>query len=97
MAKKLTKDNDDIKKAEAIYYTQESYQALLQIEFNKDKVETLREISKTYVRTTNESDEEETKTVEIENPMAAERTFSITDANYEGLPITDGQITLTSE
>ena len=41
--------------------------------------------------------EEETKTVEIENPMAAERTFSITDANYEGLPITDGQITLTSE
>lgn len=58
-------DNDDIKKAEAIYYAQESYQALLQIEFNKDKVETLREISKTYVKTTNESDEEETKTVQL--------------------------------
>lgn len=58
-------DNDDIKKAEAIYYAQESYQALLQIEFNKDKVETLREISKTYVKTTNENDEEETKTVQL--------------------------------
>lgn len=58
-------NNDDIKKAEAIYYAQESYQALLQIEFNKDKVETLREISKTYVKTTNESDEEETKTVQL--------------------------------
>lgn len=41
--------------------------------------------------------EEENETVEIENPMAAERTFSITNANYEGLPITDGQITLTYE
>lgn len=58
-------DNDDIKKAEAIYYAHEAYQAMLQIEFNKDKVETLREISKTYVKTTNESDEEETKTVQL--------------------------------
>lgn len=38
--------------------------------------------------------EEETKTLEISNPEAATRTFNLTDANYENLPIADGQVTL---
>lgn len=61
----LLMDNDDIKKAVAVYNSQEGYQAYLQIEFNKDKVETLKEISKTYVKITNDADEEETKTVKF--------------------------------
>lgn len=70
-------NNDDIKKASAIYYSNESYQALLQIEFNKDKAETLREISKTYVQTKNESDETETKSVQlrIDNQTLVETYF----------------------
>jgi preprotein translocase subunit SecD len=59
-------DNNDIKKASAVYYTSSGYQAVLQIEFNKDKVETLKEISNTYVQITNEDDEEETKTVKLQ-------------------------------
>ncbi len=58
-------NNDDIKKANAIYYSNESFQALLQIEFNKDKIDTLKEISNTYVQTTNENDEKETKSIQI--------------------------------
>lgn len=38
--------------------------------------------------------EAETHTIEVENAMAAVREFSLTDANYEGLPIEDGSITL---
>lgn len=70
-------NNDDIKKAKAIYYSNDSYQALLQIEFNKDKVDTLKEISKTYVQTTNENDEKETKSVQlkIDNQTLVETYF----------------------
>ena len=38
---------------------------------------------------------QETKTVEISNPEAAARTFTLTDANYANLPIEDGEITLS--
>lgn len=58
-------DNDDIKKVSAIYYADTTYQTFLQIEFNKDKVETLKEISNTYVQVTSETGEDETKTVEL--------------------------------
>lgn len=58
-------DNSNIKKAEAMYYASETYQAILQIEFNKDSIETLKNISNTYVQITNEDDEEETKTVQL--------------------------------
>lgn len=37
----------------------------------------------------------ETKVVEIQNAEAPVREFSLTDANYEGLPIADGEITLS--
>lgn len=40
---------------------------------------------------------EETGIVEIANALVAERTISLTDANYANLPISDGFITLTSE
>ncbi len=39
--------------------------------------------------------DQETKTVEILNPEAAARTFTLTDANYANLPIEDGEITLS--
>jgi len=58
-------DNSNIKKAEAIYYANEAYQAILQIEFNKDSIETLKNISNTYVQITNENDEQETKSVQL--------------------------------
>lgn len=45
----------------------------------------------TLQTTTMDSD---TKTIEVENPIAAERTFTITDANYENLFIENGQINL---
>lgn len=49
----------------------------------------------TFVDTVQETTlEAETKTVEIENAVAATRTFKLTDASYEGLPIADGEITL---
>lgn len=38
---------------------------------------------------------EETATVEIANAEAATRDFTLTDANYSGLPIADGQLTLS--
>ena len=39
---------------------------------------------------------EEATTIEITNPDAVSRNFSLTDANYANLPIADGSITLTS-
>ena len=36
-----------------------------------------------------------TETVEIENPLGATRTLTLTDANYENLPIESGTITLS--
>lgn len=37
----------------------------------------------------------QTHTEEIANAEAAEREFTITDKNYENLPISDGNITLS--
>lgn len=39
--------------------------------------------------------EESTKTKEVTNPLPALRTFTLTDANYEGLSIVSGTITLS--
>lgn len=38
----------------------------------------------------------QTKTVEITNPLAPNRNFTLTDANYPDLPIEDGELTLTA-
>ena len=38
---------------------------------------------------------QETKTVEISNPEAVARTFTLTDVNYANLPIENGEITLS--
>lgn len=38
---------------------------------------------------------EETTTIQISNPDAQERTFNLTDKNYENLPIPDATITLS--
>lgn len=61
----LLLDNDDIKEASVVYYADTAYQVFLQIAFNKDKVETLKEISNTYTQVTNENGEDETRTVEL--------------------------------
>lgn len=39
----------------------------------------------------------ETKTLEIQNAMAEAREFSLTDENYSGLPIENGEITLEEQ
>ena len=58
--------NEDVKKAVPTYYADEhGYQAYLQIEFVKEKHETLKEISKNYIKITNENNEEETKTIKL--------------------------------
>ena len=36
-----------------------------------------------------------TSTVEVENPVGATRTFTLTDANYANLPIDSGTLTLS--
>lgn len=36
--------------------------------------------------------QEQEVTIQISNPEATERTFTITDKNYENLPITDGKL-----
>lgn len=38
---------------------------------------------------------EQTVTIELENEIAATRNFNLTDTNYSGLPIADGQIILS--
>lgn len=38
-----------------------------------------------------------TATVEVENPLAAERTMTLLDAHYSGLPIELGELTFTVE
>lgn len=40
---------------------------------------------------------EENVTVEIQNTDSTERTFTIIDANYENLPIADGNITISEQ
>lgn len=37
-----------------------------------------------------------TATIEIQNPVGATRTITLTDANYSNLPITTGSLTLTN-
>ena len=37
-----------------------------------------------------------TSTIEIENPVGATRTITLTDTNYDNLPISSGTITLTN-
>ena len=37
-----------------------------------------------------------TSTIEVENPVGATRTITLTDANYNNLPITTGTITFTN-
>ena len=41
--------------------------------------------------------ETSTKKVEIENPNTNTRNFNLTDVNYSGLPISDGNIILTEK
>ena len=58
-------DNSHLKKAQALYTANESYQAYLQIEFNDEGAEILKNISKEYVETTDESGTTTQKKVEL--------------------------------
>ena len=37
-----------------------------------------------------------TSTIEVENPVGATRTITLTDENYSNLPISTGSITFTN-
>ena len=37
-----------------------------------------------------------TSTIQVQNPVGATRIINLTDANYENLPITTGELTLTN-
>ncbi|MBR3696887.1 MAG: hypothetical protein IKM97_01235 [Clostridia bacterium] len=58
-------DNSHLKKAQALYSANESYQVYLQIEFNDKGSEILKEISKEYTQTTDETGEVNTKNVDL--------------------------------
>ena len=57
-------NNSHLKKAQALYAANDAYQAYLQIEFNDEGKEILRNISKEYVKTVDDSGET-TKNVEL--------------------------------
>ena len=58
-------DNSHLKKVQALYTANEDYQVYLQIEFNVEGAEILKQISKEYVKSTDESGEEITKKVAL--------------------------------
>ena len=58
-------DNSHVKKAQALYTADSSYQVYLQIEFNSEGAEILDNISKEYVQTTDETGATTQKTVEL--------------------------------
>ena len=58
-------DNSHLKKVQALYATNDGYQAYLQLEFNNEGKEILQKISKEYVETTNEAGETKTKNVDL--------------------------------
>lgn len=55
-------NNDDIKNISVVYSNKDSFSTYLQIEFDKEGAEKLREISKKYVEIKKETDEEKTET-----------------------------------
>lgn len=58
-------DNSHVKKAQALYTANESYQAYLQIEFTSEGAQILSDISKIYVQQTDDAGETTTKNVEL--------------------------------
>lgn len=54
-------DNSDIKKVSVVSSNESEYKTYLQIEFNKEGAEKLREISKKYVEIPNETEENQTE------------------------------------
>lgn len=58
-------DNSYLKKAQALYTANEAYQAYLELDFNNEGTEILKNISKEYVQITDETGETTTKKVEL--------------------------------
>lgn len=67
-------DNSDIKKATVVSSNESNYKTYLQIEFNKEGAEKLREISKKYVEIPNEETEENQESEEEHNQEETEET-----------------------
>lgn len=84
--------NDDIKKAEALFYATDSYQAMLQIELKKEKVETLKEISKTYTKSDDENEKDKTVQLKIDDEVLLETYFG-EELSQGIIQITMGQAT----
>lgn len=65
-------DNSDIKNASVVYSNDESYSTYLQIQFNEEGAEKLREISKKYVEIKEEKEETEQEESTEEEPAESE-------------------------
>lgn len=88
-------DNSNIKEAKVGYASASTGTSVyLSIEFNKDSKEKLREISTTYVTTTNEEGEETEKQVELKMDGSIMLSTSFADELADGiLPINMGTAT----
>lgn len=88
-------DNSNIKEARVGYASASTGTSVyLSIEFNKDSKEKLREISTTYVTTTNEEGEETEKQVELKMDGSTMLSTSFADELADGiLPINMGTAT----
>lgn len=88
-------DNSNIKEAKVGYASASTGTSVyLSIEFNKDSKEKLREISTTYVTTTNEEGEETEKQVELKMDGSTMLSTSFADELADGiLPINMGTAT----
>ena len=87
-------DNSYLKKAQALYTANETYQAYLQIEFNDEGAEILKNISKEYVETTDESGTTTQKKVELKlDNVTLLSTYFGEELNQGILQITMGAAT----
>ena len=87
-------DNSHLKKAQALYSASESYQAYLEIDFNSEGTEILKNISKEYVQTTNEVGETISKNVELKlDDVALLSTYFGEELDQGFLQITMGSAT----
>lgn len=91
-------DNSHLKKVQALYTANENYQAYLQIEFNEEGAEILKNISKEYVQTTDESGTTAEKTVELKlDNTTLLSTYFGEELNQGMLQITMGSATTDYE
>ena len=93
-------NNSDIKDVSVIYSNNSSYSTYLQIQFNKDGAEKLRDMSKKYVEIKNEKEEnkeeiEETTENQEENSETEEANEEETTKKYVSIVLDDSTLMTT--